>query len=230
MLRVDGYLLGMTGPMIYPNKSICLVIADTREHDEAIKVIEHNCSMMHFDQVLFFTDRDYTLDSVTIIKTPIIKDRDQYSRLILTQLAPLIETDYALVTQCDGFIYNAGAWSEKYLDFDYVGAPWWYYPFNHVPPHPLSTPSTCVGNGGFSLRSTKLINYVHEFTDDRIWSCIVPEDLFICRTLRPHLEERGMKWAPEYWAHRFCCEDRPYEGQFGIHGHQTLELNKDIRI
>lgn len=37
-----------------------------------------------------------------------------------------IETPHVLVVQYDGFILNPDAWTDEFLEYDYVGAPWWY--------------------------------------------------------------------------------------------------------
>lgn len=207
------------------NKSISLVIIDTRDHDQALKTIEHNRGLMYFDEVLFLTNKDPKVDGVKYCHTPIIRSRDHYSQMMLSYVHQWLHTDLALITQTDGFIYNADAWQDEFAEYDYIGAPWWYYPFNHMPPHPPSGPRTCVGNGGFSLRSKGLMNAVHQEVQSKDWPSTLPEDIFICRTLRPILEKQGFKWAPEHLAHQFCCEDRPYANQFGVHGHQTFEIN-----
>lgn len=217
------------------DKTISLLIVDTREHDQAMRTIDHNRKLMHFDEVLFFTnpselrEKWTTSDGITICTIPEIQHRDQYSNIILTGIAQHVKTDLVLITQCDGFIYSADGWKDEFATYDYIGAPWWYYPYNHVPPHPPSGPRTCVGNGGFSLRSRNLVQAVNRLTRSMNWPTTVPEDLFICRTLRPHLEELGCRWAPEHLAYQFCCEDRPYEGQFGVHGHETFKLNQCLQ-
>lgn len=185
---------------------------------------------MKFDEIIWFTDRpsgSIPGEGIAIVEIPTITTRDEYSRIIVNDIAKYISTEQVLITQTDGFIYNAEAWDPLFEASDYIGAPWWYFPFNHVEPHPASGPRTCVGNGGFSLRSTRLCNAVTELAK-KPWPIEVPEDLFICRTLRPELEKMGMTWAPEHLAHRFCCEDRPYEGQFGVHGHETFKLNTGL--
>jgi len=220
--------------MITPKKSTTLVIADTLNHEQAIKTIQHNRSKMRFDHVLWFSDlkaNDYrlltTAQNIDVIIISTIKNRDDYSHLINKTISKYIQTEQALITQTDGFIYNEDGWKEEFEDYDYIGAPWWYYPFNHVSPHPPSGPRTCVGNGGFSLRSSRLLKRVTELANTGKYTTL-PEDLFTCRTCRPILEKEGMTWAPEHLAHQFCCEDRPYEQQFGVHGHETFKLNKEL--
>jgi len=50
-------------------------------------------------------------------------------------------------------------------------------------------------------------------------------DAWICRTMLPQLDTAGMKFASEDEALKFSCENRFYNGQFGIHGKNTIDMN-----
>lgn len=134
---------------------------------------------------------------------------EAYSEFMIKYLDQEIKTDHALVIQYDGYVLNWEAWRDEWLQYDYIGAPWWYKDGKNV------------GNGGFSLRSKKLISILA--TDPEIKQTH-PEDHHICRTYRAHLEKKhGIKFAPEHVAADFSIEgwkgDRNYNGQFGFHGH-----------
>lgn len=86
---------------------------------------------------------------------------------MIKELNKYIETSYVLIIQYDGFILNPDAWTDEFLEYDYIGAPWWY------------TDDCNVGNGGFSLRSKKLLEILAN--DDSILETH-PEDHHICRT------------------------------------------------
>jgi hypothetical protein len=81
-----------------------------------------------------------------------------------------------------------------------------------------------VGNGGFSLRSRRLMEIVA--TDPAI-TTYHPEDVAICRTHRRHLERaHGIRYAPEEAARRFSIEGykqpgRTYTNEFGFHGRRV---------
>lgn len=219
--------------------NIALFIADTRDHQLAINIIAHCCKKIKFGQIIFLTDKkkeelDFSRVDESILNIHHIrpiKSKDEYSNLILYDLYGKADVffkniRYVLVIQTDGFIVNPDAWEAKYLEYDYIGAPWGYYPNNQEPGHPVSTASNCVGNGGFSLRSVKLIENIHNLLSSNVYPQLTPEDVFICRTLRPELEKLGIKFAPEAIAERFSCENKPYKGQFGYHGDFTFKLNK----
>lgn len=138
-----------------------------------------------------------------------LNSREAYSEFMIKYLDQKIKTDHALVIQYDGYVLNWEAWRDEWLQYDYIGAPWWYKDGKNV------------GNGGFSLRSKKLISILA--TDPEIKQTH-PEDHHICRTYRAHLEKKhGIKFAPEHVAADFSIEgwkgDRNYNGQFGFHGH-----------
>jgi hypothetical protein len=59
------------------------------------------------------------------------------------------------VVQYDGMAANKMHWSDDYYNYDYIGAPW---------PDRFTwiRPEEKVGNGGFSLRSMKLIEALRD--------------------------------------------------------------------
>ncbi len=56
------------------------------------------------------------------------------------------------------------------------------------------------------------------------------EDEHICRVIDEQLKSRGVKFAPTELASYFSVENGVYNGQFGFHGPQTLEINKKMGI
>ncbi len=79
---------------------------------------------------------------------------DEYSKYIIYELWRHVDTKYCLVVQADGFVVNPKAWKDEFLDFDYVGAPWPLSETAYIDPFGVHQR---VGNGGFSLRSRKLL-------------------------------------------------------------------------
>lgn len=121
---------------------------------------------------------------------------------ILWREVPLhIDTSHMLLIQWDGWVLDNRRWTSDYLSYDYIGAPW--------PQHGVNN----VGNGGFSLRSTRLMRELATF------DIIGPEDSAICRYHRSGLERLGFTWAPMNLAMQFSRE-RIFtrEPTFGFHG------------
>ena len=139
-----------------------------------------------------------------------LASRDAYSAFVLRGLAGMVTTSHALVVQWDGWVSDAAAWDPAFLEWDYIGAPW---------PRPdAAAGEVDVGNGGFSLRSRRLLDALAG--PDFAPVPGIAEDVLICRTWRRTLErEHGIRFAPAAVATRFAYERVPPAGPtFGFHG------------
>jgi glycosyltransferase involved in cell wall biosynthesis len=180
--------------------NITLIGIDNKNIDKLKKAAEISCKDIQFGAVKLLTDIDW------------IKSKEQYSDFIIKELHNYIGTDYALIIQHDGYVVNEEAWSNEFLNYDYIGATWWF------------NDGMNVGNGGFSLRSKRLIELCAKigFTKNH------PEDEVICRKHRKLLESQGIKFAPEHIAKQFSIEgfrqkEKHYTNQFGFHGVNILK-------
>ena len=166
-------------------------------------------SMRHadFGEVLLLSDqRPPAKASAAIQWRPIerLHSRSDYSRFMLRDLAGHIRTSHALCVQWDGFVVSGEAWDRHFLDYDYVGAVWPHFEDGHN-----------VGNGGFSLRSRRLL----EACADLPFDGTDAEDVVISRRFRPELERRGIRFAPVAVARNFSYErTAPTGHEFGFHG------------
>lgn len=133
-----------------------------------------------------------------------LTSRSDYSRFMLQRLACEIRTSHALCVQWDGFVLDGSNWNPAFLDYDYIGAPWPHFQDGHN-----------VGNGGFSLRSRRLLDACADLPFDAQEA----EDVLISRSCRPFLEQQGLRFAPEILAREFAYErTRPSGREFGFHG------------
>jgi len=203
------------------SKSVSLVIIDTDEIVLARRAVERSIQLFPVEEVLIFSDQPSQWGGFPVVEIKKITSMADYNRVLLTELPQRLKTDFALIIQFDGFVVNPSSFTNFFYEFDYIGAPW---PAGLIPDRgPL------VGNGGFSLRSKKLIqtlaNYFPAIMID------VPEDVMICRYLRPILEEReGISFAPVEVARHFSIELETLRGYrpFGFHGlHLLPEIYKD---
>lgn len=151
--------------------------------------------------------------------------RSGYSDYVLRSLAAHIKTSHALVFQWDGFVLDAKRWLDGFLEYDYIGAPLLFDP---------DFPACRVGNGGFSLRSAKLMQTVASMLPDGgDWH----EDKVISKYLRATLEARhGLRFAPVEVARHFSIEhlsspearkqepDMVADETFGFHGFFNFHL------
>jgi len=136
---------------------------------------------------------------------------------MIKDLIKYVDTPYALIFQYDGFILNHDAWDDQFLDYDYIGGPW------------AHLGSLEVGNGGFSLRSRRLIDWLATNWRE-IGVPIDPEDVFISHFARPRLEQNGMTFAPTSVASRFSKEGNErsvvWNGEFGFHGITYTDISR----
>lgn len=143
-----------------------------------------------------------------------------YNKIVACDLNKLIDTDFVLIVQNDGRIMNPATWTDEFFEYDYIGGSWKeprnlqciskYYTHDHL-----------VGNGGFSLRSKKLQDLLHEKYSKYYRG--ENEDVFICQRWRHELEEDGIKFAPLKVADVFSIENNWYDGQFGVHNSFLLD-------
>jgi len=186
--------------------SVTLVAVTGVALDATIKALQASMTQARFAQALLLSDRRPQVRGAGIVwrKIEPIRSREDYSRFMLRDLAGFIATSHALCVQWDGYVLDGTAWEARFLDYDYIGAPWAHFRDGHT-----------VGNGGFSLRSRRLLEACRDLPLD----APLQEDVIIGRRCRPLLEKRGIRFATEEVARRFSYERmRPTGGEFGFHG------------
>ncbi len=190
----------LAGPRV-PVAGTTLCCVDCRNHELAIVALRRSMAQCRFERALLFTNQKFDLADIDVVVIPDIASIADYSRFMVKSLGDYIESEFVLVVQYDGYVLNGRRWSAEFLNYDYVGAPW---------------SSGGVGNGGFSLRTRRLLRALR---DPRI-SNLVPEDVAICKTYRGVLEqEHGIRFAPVDVAGRFSFESLPPSGPtLGFHG------------
>ncbi len=193
---------------------ITLLGADCVDINRLIEVAEICTKDFSFGAIKLLT----SLPSINsnIIKIDPINSLGDYSRFIVNKLNNFVDTEFVLIIQYDGFILNPNAWTDEFLSYDYIGSPWW------------EDGKYIVGNGGFSLRSKKLLSILQE--DQFKLSNDDPEDWYICVKKREELERRGIKFAPADLAKQFSLESNEKDGvvwtnQFGFHGLKWTDIS-----
>jgi hypothetical protein len=183
---------------------VTLAAIDCVQPAAAALALERCTASCRFAEVLLFTDSAIVVPGARTVAIAPLRSRAAYSEFVLKRLASHIDSAFVLLVQWDGFIRSVHAWRDQFLAWDYIGAPWGH------------GDGMDVGNGGFSLRSAKLLRAC---TDPAIDEC-EPEDDRICRTYRPYLEvTHGIRFAPVELARRFSVEHVDSgEDTFGFHG------------
>ena len=199
--------------MHLPNITLCCIDNQYPELGfDALLFSTQDCS---FDEVIFFTRSGFVppqhlIPNLTIIPIDHFCDLTTYSEFMIKGLDHYIQTSHALIVQWDGFITHPDLWRERFMDFDYIGAPW------------PTKEGLLVGNGGFSLRSKKLLSALQ----DEAITAKHPEDQCICLENRAYLENTyGMRFAPGGLAEQFAFElQKPSFNCFGFHAVCNLPL------
>ncbi len=190
-----------------PTVTLCCI--DTRNHALALRALAKSCEGIRFARALLLTDAVppgvAVPADIDIVPVSAIDSRDAYSEFVLKSLLPHVTTPHVLLVQWDGYVVNPAAWDPAYLACDYIGAKWPWY-----------DDGLRVGNGGFSLRSRRLLEALQDHRITRIDA----EDTTIGRSFRPLLErEHGIRFASEELADRFSFEAAyPVGRPFGFHG------------
>ncbi len=196
-----------------PQVTLCCV--DTRLPQMALQAMKGCMERVRFADAILFTRPAHGLvlddPRLRVETVDSIRSVEDYSRFLLKGIGPYIHTSHLLIVQWDGYVLNPAAWEPCFLEFDYIGPVWPQYKDAHR-----------VGNGGFSLRSRKLLDALDQ--PDIVASH--PEDVCIARTYRDRLEKQaGMRFADEATAERFAFErQEPVHPTFGFHGMSNFPL------
>lgn len=193
----------MTRPYL---PQVTLVAATSIAFDQTVTALRSSMEQVRFGKCLLLSDQQPRQATPGIEWRPIsrLRSRSDYSHFMLRQLVEHVETSHALCIQWDGYVLDGSRWKSQFLDYDYIGAPWPHFRDRYN-----------VGNGGFSLRSLRLLELCKSLPVDEHRA----EDLVIGRDLRPVLEQQGVRFASEEVARQFAYERLPPRGdEFGFHG------------
>lgn len=192
-------------PAVKPHlANVSLVCVETRYPELARYAIDRCLAAASFQEVLLLSPTRHDLpDYIRQVPIAPIDSVPAYSEFMLRDLGRHFAGEFVLVIQWDSFILDGAAWSEDFLDYDYIGAPWRHRP-------------VAVGNGGFSLRSRRLVDAVAALAIAQPH----PEDHAICELHRDELiQQHGIRFAPAAVAARFAFEETtPDSPTFGFHG------------
>ena len=205
---------------------VTLIIVDCVDYSRARTVLDRCMDLCDFADVKLLTHMIHRKDDPQVVLIPEIKTLEDYSEFMVSRLGEFFTTSHVLVVQHDGFITDAEAWTDEFLDYDYIGAPWCEEAFLPKHLHHALQNGWIVGNGGFSLRSQKLQAALH----DMDWGSMSKhcEDTVICIRLRGLLEQNyGIAFPPAKLAARFSTEQYVLgvtrNVSFGQHNSQSEE-------
>ena len=161
--------------------------------------------------------------NIEYIPIPVMNNIADYNRMIIENLHKYFQTSHCLLVQPDSFVVDSDLWKNEFLQFDYIGAPWsekLQINSNLI----LDMKKNCVGNGGFSLRSRKLVETTAKINFDSLKFPFKNEDIIICHFLYEQMLNNGISFATPEIAAKFSMENENHlYGQdvsnvFGFHG------------
>lgn len=197
-----------------------IISINTHNPIMSAKAIQYSSRRIEFAKKTLFSDTPVNAYGIHNVIVPKFTTREEYSTFCIRELYKHVESDYVLMIHDDGFVINPHLWTDEFLEYDYIGAPW--------PGDPNDPTHGRVGNGGFTLRSKKLLHTIKDFTETDI-----NEDWLIGVIKKDYLKEVGIKIAPVDVAMKFSLElpiaECAYdlENTFGFHGKRSVQhLNK----
>lgn len=176
---------------------------------QSIKALLYSSKEIDFAEMVLVSNQkpDRLPSNIKFVKTE-LKSYLDGSRFTYIELPDIIKTDYYLGIHDDGFVINPHLWSEQFLEYDYIGAPWkWEGRRNRV------------GNGGFVLKSNKFIQLTRNLKFMN--QC---DDGELTNTYYDYFIEHGCRYAPVEVAMKFSLESNIPECElnlnncFGFHG------------
>ena len=187
----------------------------------AIKLLCSERPKIHFPEIQY-------------IEIPKIEKIDDYSKIMINDLWKYFDTSHCLIVQSDSFVVNPNEWTDEFLNYDYIGAPW----TKKIKPKEdleIDLKKNRVGNGGFSLRSNKLAKLTKEIDYFNLNFPSSTEDILICHYLYDDLIKKDIKFAPIEIASKFSLEHpetnkefgNNNENVFGFHGKHLRRYFKD---
>ena len=194
------------------SEKMTYLLIDTHNHALAQTALRNSQIAFPLKNRLVFSDVEDGWDASDFIKIDPIHSVQGYCEFLLKHAWKFVKTEFFIVLQYDGFVLNGDCFSENFLKYDYIGAPWPHFDFHKV------------GNGGFSLRSRRLMQAVETLLTQQDF--LIPEDIVICRKYRRQLErDTAIKFAPvsiaEHFSQELSVRNHP---TFGFHGYTLLPL------
>ena len=207
--------------------NVTLVAAAGVRIQEAYNAIKKSMKGITFGEVKLLTPKNAQTENpnVQIIKLDKELDYIEYNRFILYELKDYIDTEFVLLVQDDGYVVNPESWRNDFYEYDYIGAIWpipdqndkisYRDPFGNL---------IRVGNGGFSLRSKKLLELPSKLNLEwKSYYGFWNEDGFLTCHNRHILEKEGIKFATtdiaKYFSHECPVDEiKGIDKPFGFHG------------
>lgn len=188
---------------------VTLVAMTSVKIGATIKAMEYSMKGIDFGDAVLITDRrPFGLPKkIRFGKIDKLDSIDKFNYDCVYEMYKYIHTSHIMLVHADGFVVHPEVWSDEFLDYDYIGAPW------PVPPEEDTVTFRDpdgklirVGNS-VGIRSRKLLEL--PTTLGIPWQSFYGwynEDGFLCCHHHKELEEAGCRYAPVEVAARLSQE------------------------
>ncbi len=200
---------------------VTLVCIDCVDVKRALRAIDESLKQCSFERIVFLSSIEN--DSPYWIQCEKIESLKEYSAFCVHRLHKYIDTSHCLIIQHDGWIVNGDAWQDSWLEYDYIGGNTFWTG---------AGPDGKGGNGGFSLRSKRLLE-AGGSSVNAIFGCH-PEDIYLSSSIHGRkvsklekFEGMGFKYATRLVQKDFCNERTPHTKEFGHHKCDLGTMDKD---
>lgn len=225
----------LTNPNLKDVTLISVTSIDIQSAANALLISSEHCNFGAI-KLLSPSNPEKIYSSIEHIKIPPI-DFIGYSKFMIEELHRFVDTEFCLIVQADGFVINPSIWTNQFLEYDYIGAPWpKVVGVHNASFNRMEMGRNRVGNGGFSLRSKKLLDVCSKIAFDHLNFPIKSEDLIICHYLYDQMLNSGIKFAPFEVAKKFSIESlienqcENLASSFGFHGKNWLTSNYLVKL
>jgi len=210
--------------------NITLVALTSVRLEQTIKALQHSSLKINFGDIKLLSDikPDNLPDNITHEYVPKCNNIDEWNYHIIYTLPKHIETDYIILIHDNGFIVNPEVWTDEFLKYDYIGAPW-PLPEDNISYRDINGEIIRQGNS-VSLRSKKLLDIPNKLNLKwRPFHGFTNEDGFICVNYRHEYINEGCVFAPLETAVLFSKETEIPENKsvktFAFHNYKGSNIN-----
>ena len=203
-------------------KDVTLLAYSSHEVPQTILSLQKCTEGLDFAEIKLLSHEkpDDLPENVLYEFAPEINNINDFNQYMFLGLGKHVNTSHVLYVQAHAWILHPELWDDEWLQYDYIGSPWKHMDDAYIAWG--SKEHVKVGNGGFSLRSKKLLEIPKKhglpLLQEQNW---YNEDGNLTCYYRELMLALGIKYAPVEVAAKFAYENDVPENEgiltFGYH-------------